>query len=67
MGVIEKIKSTGHMMTVDELSDLISISSKTLYAKVKAGTIPATRIAGSIRFDPALVADWLERQTVNAI
>jgi excisionase family DNA binding protein len=67
MSIIEKIKSTNHMMTVDELANLIQISGKTLYAKVKAGTIPATRIAGSIRFDPSLIAEWLERQTVSAI
>ena len=49
-------------LTVSELADLIHISSKQIYELVAKSYIPSYRIAGSIRFDPKLVADWLRAQ-----
>jgi excisionase family DNA binding protein len=48
------------MLTPAKLAELLALSPKTLYARVKAGTIPSIRIGGSIRFDPAVTANWLQ-------
>ena len=49
-------------LTVSELADLVHLSTKQIYELVSKRSIPSYRIAGSIRFDPKLVADWLRRQ-----
>jgi excisionase family DNA binding protein len=63
MKIAEKIEKLDHLLTIDELAALTSFSPKTLYSKVKAGTIPTTRISGSLRFDPGLIATWLRAKT----
>lgn len=49
-------------LTVSDLSSIISLSTKKIYELVAKGAIPYYRIAGSIRFDPKLIADWLRSQ-----
>lgn len=63
MTIADKIEQIGHLLSPHELAGLTGISRKTLYAKSKAGTIPTTRISGSVKYDPALIADWLREQT----
>ena len=46
--------------TAEELSDLLSISTKTIYAMVKKNRMPSFRIGSLVRFDPALTAAWME-------
>ena len=66
MSIIERLKAMSRMITVDELAQMLAVSPKTLYSKAKAGTIPVTRLAGALRFDPALIADWLQDRTAIA-
>jgi excisionase family DNA binding protein len=49
-------------LSVAELATLLGLSAKTIYDLVSRGHIPYYRIAGSIRFDPALTAAWLRSQ-----
>lgn len=49
-------------LKVSELAHLLSISTKQIYALVEKCAIPSYRIAGSIRFDPILTAQWLRSQ-----
>jgi len=39
------------LLTVERLGTLTDTSPKTLYKAIKAGTLPAYRIGGSIRLD----------------
>lgn len=57
-----RIERRRQALTVSELADLIHISSKQIYELVTKSYIPSYRIAGSIRFDPKRVADWLRSQ-----
>jgi len=50
------------LLTPAELADMLAISVKTIYARVKAGTIPAVHLGASIRFDPAVIAYWLQQR-----
>ena len=58
MSIMDTIEKLDGMISVDELSRLLGVSSKTLYKAVKAGRLPAYRVAG-IRLDPSDVARWL--------
>jgi excisionase family DNA binding protein len=60
--VATTIERYGRMMKADELAPLLSMSPKTLYKRVKHGTMPATRIGGAVLFDPYVTAQWLRSQ-----
>ena len=57
--VIAQIEGWGRMMLVDELAELTSISTKTIYRMIRLRKLPALRIGGSIRLNPKEVAEWL--------
>ena len=48
------------LLTVEQLAELLTCSAKNIYALVKRGRLPAVRYDSSIRFDPLVIADWLE-------
>ena len=58
--IIETLRSKRSAMSVSEVASILGVGSRTLYTKVKAGKLPALNVFGSIRLDPAEVADWLE-------
>jgi predicted DNA-binding transcriptional regulator AlpA len=49
-------------LTVPQLADFVQLSRKQVYALTARRAIPSYRIAGSIRFDPRLIAKWLRSQ-----
>lgn len=57
--IADLIESYRTLMTVEQLAPLLAYKIPTIYAKVAAGTLPAIRDGGSIRFDPFTVATWL--------
>jgi len=64
MTIAEIIEKRESALTVDELATLTTTSVKTLYKAIAAGRLPAYRIGGAIRLDPAETAAWLrERST----
>jgi excisionase family DNA binding protein len=63
MTIADQIEKKDHMLTIEELASMLQFSPKTLYAKVKAGTIPVARLGGSLRFDPKLTSEWLRART----
>lgn len=62
MNIIETIERRATALTVDELAGLLNASPKTLYKAIRAGRLPAYRVAG-IRLDPAEVAKWLRARS----
>lgn len=61
MTIAETLESRKTLMTVEELSVLLSTSTKTLYKSIKAGKLPAYRLGG-IRLDPREVAAWMHQR-----
>ena len=59
MDIIEIIETSGRALKVEELAALTSISAKTLYRHIKNHKLPAFRIGGSVRLNPASTAAWL--------
>jgi excisionase family DNA binding protein len=51
------------MLTPAKLAALLAVSPKSIYAWVKAGTLPACLLGASIRFDPVDTAAWLRAKT----
>jgi excisionase family DNA binding protein len=48
------------MLTCAEVSELLGFQEGTLRDWAREGRLPALRIAGQWRFDPAEIAAWLE-------
>jgi excisionase family DNA binding protein len=55
----DRIEKSGHALTADELSKVLSVSRITIFKQAKAGRIPSFRIGTCVRFDPRTVAQWL--------
>ena len=51
---------TDKFYTVKALADRLSITPMTVYRMAKQGKLPATKIGGSIRFDPQVIDAFLE-------
>jgi excisionase family DNA binding protein len=49
-------------ITAEPLARLLGLSRITIYKLAKAGTIPSFRVGNAVRFDPALIVDWLEKR-----
>jgi excisionase family DNA binding protein len=62
--VATKIERHDAMLTPANLAVLLAVSVKSVYAWVKAGTLPAVTLGASIRFDPATTARWLRDRSV---
>jgi excisionase family DNA binding protein len=48
------------LLTPAEAAKALAISARTLWARTKAGEIPAVRIGRSVRYDPRDLAAWVE-------
>lgn len=57
-----RIAQRRRALTVAELADFLSLSTKQVYELIKQGQIPSYRIGGSIRLDPGPTARWLREQ-----
>jgi excisionase family DNA binding protein len=61
--VATQIERHRGLLAVDELSMLLGMSPKTLYAWVAAGTLPAIRMGASVKFCPYTTAEWLRARS----
>ena len=61
----DSVLNHGNALTVAELALLLAVSIKTIYKMVDAGRIPYMRVFGSIRFDPATTAAWIQSRSVS--
>jgi excisionase family DNA binding protein len=62
LDIPSRIERRRKALTVKEVAELVSLSTKQIYELVAGGHIPSYRIAGAIRFDPRRTAEWLRLQ-----
>lgn len=65
MSLIETLENTPHALTVAELASVLHLGRTALYDLTRRHGIPHLRIAGSIRFDPNEIADWLRNRRIR--
>jgi excisionase family DNA binding protein len=63
--LVQKLRVRTGLLTIAEVSDLLGFHQVTLRNWVRAGKLPAVRIAGQWRFDPAELAGWLEARRMR--
>jgi len=59
-GLADSIIGKTRALRVNDVATLLSVSERQVYKMAAAQLIPSFRIGGSIRFDPAITAAWLQ-------
>jgi hypothetical protein len=59
--IADRIEAMDHALRVKELAVLLSWSPTLLYQRARSGRMgrAVIRMGGTVRFDPALTAQWL--------
>ena len=65
MTVIEKLEAKQGLIDAKEAALILGMHKDKLYAKAKAGDVPHYRVLGRVKFDPAILAQWLEDRHVG--
>jgi excisionase family DNA binding protein len=60
--ILLELESVRHEMTVREVARLLGRSECTIYRMVHRDQIPHFWIAGSLTFDPSVLAAWLSKK-----
>lgn len=63
--LVQKLRARAGLLTIAEVSDLLAYHEVTIRNWVRAGKLPAVRIAGQWRFDPAELAGWVEARRMG--
>lgn len=58
--LVQKLRARTGLLSINEVAELLSFHEVTLRNWVRAGKLPAVRIAGQWRFDPLELAGWVE-------
>ncbi|HEY1467723.1 MAG TPA: helix-turn-helix domain-containing protein [Candidatus Acidoferrum sp.] len=66
MKLVETLKSKTGALKVKEIASLLGVTPQHIYKMAASGTIPSFRISGSVRFDPDVVAAWLQDKQTPA-
>ena len=63
--ILAVLRSRRQALHIEDLANLLSLSTKTLYKHAACGLLPAYRLGGAIRFSGSEIADWIERQSIT--
>lgn len=64
--IIERIRAKKSALSVTEFAMLMGTGKAKIYRMVKAGRLPAIQFGDALKFDPKVIADWLEERSVAA-
>lgn len=64
MSILKKLREQKEALNVKELAQLLRVTQDTVLRWVRKRQMPAIRVGDVIRFDPGVLADWIELQSV---
>jgi excisionase family DNA binding protein len=64
MDVVQKLRAFEGLITVRQVSAVLSKDRQTIYRWAWDGRLPHLRIGSRLMFDPARLADWLEARSL---
>jgi excisionase family DNA binding protein len=59
LNLVERLRCTKSALSAQELAKILNCTARYILKSAKAGNIPCYRIGGMVRFDPVIVAEWL--------
>jgi len=63
MSILKKLREQTRPLGVKEVAELFDVGEGTIQRWVRRGEIPAIRVSDTIRFDPEMLADWIEQSS----
>jgi excisionase family DNA binding protein len=63
--ISQQIRSCPTALTVDDVAGYLNLARKTIYSMSASGRIPSIKIGAVLRFDPAILADWIDNRTLS--
>lgn len=58
--------SPAELLTIDDLSNYLKVSRRTIYEWLKRNKIPALKIVGQWRFRKDTIDSWINQQQAHA-
>jgi excisionase family DNA binding protein len=65
MSIIKKLRERTEPFNVSEVANLLSVTEATVQRWARQRQIPCIRIGDTIRFDPSLLADFIDLQAAR--
>ena len=65
--IIQALEARDEAIRARELAKLLGVTRQHVYKMAAEGLIPSFRVGAAVRFDPALLAEWLRRKMPKPI
>jgi excisionase family DNA binding protein len=62
MSILKNLRGRTGPLNVKDLAELLDVTEATIQRWVRRHQVPAIRVGDIIRFDPCMLADWIELQ-----
>jgi excisionase family DNA binding protein len=62
--IIDTLRGTRRPLTVRQCSDILGLHPQTVYKWSRTGRIPVLRLGSALRFDPIVIAQWVESRSL---
>lgn len=66
MSILKNLRGRTTPLNVKDLAELLDVTEGTIQRWVRRRQVPAIRVGDVIRFDPAMLADWIELQAASS-
>jgi len=66
MSIIKKLRERTELLKIAELSKMMAVTEGTIQEWARQKQIPCIRVGDTIRFDGAMLGDWIELQAACA-
>lgn len=66
MSILKNLRGRTAPLNVKDLAELLDVTEATIQRWVRRHQVPAIRVGDVIRFDPGMLADWIELQAVSS-
>ncbi len=66
MSILNNLRGRAAPLNVKDFAELLDVTEGTIQRWVRRNQVPAIRVGDVIRFDPGMLADWVELQAVGS-
>jgi len=66
MSIVKTLRGRTAPLNVKDLAELLDVTEATIQRWVRRNQVPAIRVGDVIRFDPGMLADWIELQAAGS-
>lgn len=66
MSILKNLRGRTAPLNVKDLAELLDVTEGTIQRWVRRRQVPAIRVGDVIRFDPGMLADWIELQAASS-